>query len=93
MLDKTSNVAMKDKSVNRKLKKALIQLATANESGNEKLKEKANQTIREEGVKENKGLHRALLIQMGLYGIHKEKTYASKKSYKRKGKHLKSGDE
>lgn len=71
----------KNKSI-QKVKKALEQMA----AGNKKTKEHAERIIKEEGVKESKAIHRTLLIQMGLYGVHKSKVFKSKKSYNRKKK-------
>lgn len=37
-------------------------------------------------LKISKGIHRKLMIDMGVYNIHKQKTYKSKKEYSRKQK-------
>jgi hypothetical protein len=50
------------------------------------MKENAEQILKEESIKESKGIHRALLIQMGLYGAYKPKVFKSKKAYNRRKK-------
>jgi hypothetical protein len=49
---------------------------------------KANNTLKEK-IKVDKGIHREIMIDMGMYNIHKEKVYRNKKSYTRKEKHKK----
>jgi hypothetical protein len=77
---------MKKNKNNQKVKKALENKVQATRTGNKKLKESADQILKEESVKESKGIHRALLIQMGLYGAYKPKVFKSKKAYNRRKK-------
>ncbi len=42
-----------------------------------------------EKVKVDKGIHREIMMEMGMYNIHKEKVYRDKKTYTRKDKHKK----
>lgn len=42
-----------------------------------------------ENIKADKGIHRSIMIEMGVYNIHKEKVYKDKKGYSRKDKHKK----
>lgn len=44
-------------------------------------------------IKMDKGIHRSIMMEMGVYNIHKEKVYKEKKSYTRKEKHKKGYDE
>jgi len=39
-----------------------------------------------QNLKISKGIHRKLMMDMGIYNIHKQKTYKSKKEYSRKQK-------
>lgn len=78
---------MKKSNTSKKLSKTLTRLAKASGSGSVKALAEANQELHEENIKIQKGLHRARLMKLGLYGLHKEKKVASKKTYKRKGKH------
>jgi hypothetical protein len=77
---------MKKIKNNQKVKKALENKVQATRTGNNKMKENAEQILKEESVKESKGIHRALLIQMGLYGAYKPKVFKSKKVYNRRKK-------
>lgn len=43
-------------------------------------------------IKANKAAHRAALISAGLYGIHKEKSIPSGKTYSRKGRNRRGLD-
>lgn len=43
--------------------------------------------MKTEQIKIDKGIHRSLMLEMGLYNIHKEKAYKDKKKYSRKEKH------
>lgn len=38
----------------------------------------------------DKGIHRGLMLEMGVYNIHREKAYRDKSKYSRKEKHRKS---
>lgn len=38
-------------------------------------------------IKEDRSIHRAALIEMGVYNVHKQKVYGDKKKYSRKVKH------
>ena len=40
-------------------------------------------------VKVDKGIHREIMMEMGMYNIHKEKVYRDKKTYSRKDKYKK----
>lgn len=40
-----------------------------------------------ENIKTDRGIHRTIMIEMGVYNIHKEKVYKNKKAYTRKQKH------
>lgn len=42
-----------------------------------------------EKVKVDKGIHREIMMEMGMYNIHKEKVYRDKKTYSRKDKYKK----
>lgn len=42
-----------------------------------------------EKLKADKGIHREVMMEMGMYNIHKEKVYKDKKQYTRKDKHKK----
>lgn len=42
-----------------------------------------------EKIKADKGIHREVMMEMGMYNIHKEKVYKDKKQYTRKDKHKK----
>jgi hypothetical protein len=42
-----------------------------------------------EQLKMDKGIHREVMMEMGMYNIHKEKTYKDKSKYTRKEKHKK----
>jgi hypothetical protein len=42
-----------------------------------------------EEIKVDKGIHREVMLEMGVYNIHKEKVYKDKKQYTRKEKHKK----
>lgn len=42
-----------------------------------------------ESIKVDKGIHREIMIEMGMYNIHKHKVYKDKKQYTRKAKHKK----
>jgi hypothetical protein len=42
-----------------------------------------------EQLKMDKGIHRELMMEMGMYNIHKEKSYKDKSKYTRKEKHKK----
>lgn len=44
------------------------------------------QQTKQEEVKENRGIHREVMLEMGMYNIHKEKVYKDKKQYTRKEK-------
>jgi len=46
-----------------------------------------------EQVKVDKGIHREIMMEMGMYNIHKEKVYRDKKTYSRKEKYKKGYDE
>ena len=39
-----------------------------------------------EEIKVDKGIHRNVMLEMGMYNIHKEKVYKDKKQYTRKEK-------
>lgn len=41
----------------------------------------------------DKGIHRNLMLEMGVYNIHKQKAYKDKSKYTRKDKHRKPPDE
>lgn len=43
-----------------------------------------------EDIKTDRAIHRSILLEMGLYNIHKEKIYKDKKAYTRKQKHKKN---
>lgn len=43
--------------------------------------------MKNEQIKTEKGIHRKLMMEMGMYNIHKEKVYKDKKKYTRKDKH------
>lgn len=43
--------------------------------------------MKKEQIKTDKGIHRSLMMEMGVYNIHKEKVYKDKKKYSRKEKH------
>ena len=43
--------------------------------------------MKKEQIKVDKGIHRQLMMEMGMYNIHKEKVYKDKKRYSRKEKH------
>jgi len=78
---------MKPPKPSKKLIKALTRLNKASEQGNEKLIADANESIKNENIKIRQGLHRARMIELGLYGLHKEKKIKSKKVYKRNDRH------
>ena len=40
-----------------------------------------------EQVKVDKGIHRKVMLEMGVYNIHKQKQHKDKKKYSRKEKH------
>ena len=44
-------------------------------------------------IKVDKGIHREIMLEMGMYNIHKEKVYRDKKTYSRKEKYKKGYDE
>lgn len=46
-----------------------------------------------ENIKVDKGIHRSVMMDMGMYNIHKEKVYKNKKAYNRKSKHKGKGSE
>jgi hypothetical protein len=48
---------------------------------------KSNST--KDQIKVDKGIHRDIMLEMGMYNIHKEKVYRDKKTYSRKAKHKK----
>jgi hypothetical protein len=75
-----------------KLKKALERYASAKSTGNQKVMDETGQLLREESVKEHKALHRARLMDLGFYGIHKPKTHKSKKTYSRKTRNNKNNE-
>jgi hypothetical protein len=45
-----------------------------------------NQINKTEKIKMDKGIHREVMMEMGMYNIHKEKTYKDKSKYTRKEK-------
>ena len=65
---------------NQKLKKALEGLSKATSSLNTQLKQRTGKVIRDELLKQDKGIHREEMMKMGLYNIHKHKIFKSKKS-------------
>lgn len=44
-------------------------------------------------IKADKGIHRSIMMEMGVYNIHKQKVVKSKKDYSRKDKHKGKNDE
>ena len=48
-----------------------------------------NQINKTEKLKMDKGIHREIMMEMGMYNIHKEKSYKDKSKYTRKEKHKK----
>jgi len=48
---------------------------------------------KKKNLKIDKGIHRKIMLDMGMYNIHKEKAYKDKTAYNRKPKHKGKDDD